>query len=534
MPGLMTGPDTPQLSRPGEDRDRFARLVWAEWTKLSTVRAWLITLVASAIVMTAFSVLSADGERRNCDGPSGCPTVAVGPGGEAVADSYELVDRPLTGNGTLTVEVTSLTGLLPPAGRSFGQPIPPAMPLSAGHPGLEPWAKAGLIITASTRQGAPYAAVMVAADHGVRFQDDYTQDVAGPSGAVTSSSPRWLRLARAGNTITAYAFSAGTGWTRIGAAELPGLPTTVDAGLFVTSPQDAQLKYYPFVTAGADGPTLATAAFSHLTAQGVSPNAAWTGQTIGGPGSGYPALTGSYSRLGDESYQVSGSGDIAPEVGGAEGTGVTIGYTLDGGFVALIVVIALGARFSTAEYRRGLIRTTLTATPRRGRVLAAKAIVIGAATFVLSLPAAAISVIVGEHVLRANHNLLYPVTTITEVRVIVGTAGFIAVAAVIALALGVILRRSSGAITVAVVGIVLPYLFFPALPGGAADWLLRVTPAAVLSVQQTLPVYYQVANNYGPTSGYYPLAPWAGFAVLCAYAALALAAAAVLLRRRDA
>ncbi len=36
------------------------------------------------------------------------------------------------------------------------------------------------------------------------------------------------------------------------------------------------------------------------------------------------------------------------------------------------------------------------------------------------------------------------------------------------------------------------------------------------------------------TSGYYPLVPWAGFAVLCGYAAVALGLAACLLRRRDA
>jgi uncharacterized membrane protein len=52
-------------------------------------------------------------------------------------------------------------------------------------------------------------------------------------------------------------------------------------------------------------------------------------------------------------------------------------------------------------------------------------------------------------------------------------------------------------------------------------------------VQQTLPVYRQVANSYIPVNGYYPLAPWAGFAVLCAYAALSLTVATVLLRRRD-
>jgi ABC-type transport system involved in multi-copper enzyme maturation permease subunit len=43
-----------------------------------------------------------------------------------------------------------------------------------------------------------------------------------------------------------------------------------------------------------------------------------------------------------------------------------------------------------------------------------------------------------------------------------------------------------------------------------------------------------VIGLYTPQAGYYPLAPWAGFAVLCGYTALALGLAAFLLRRRDA
>ena len=67
-----------------------------------------------------------------------------------------------------------------------------------------------------------------------------------------------------------------------------------------------------------------------------------------------------------------------------------------------------------------------------------------------------------------------------------------------------------------------------------ADWLLRITPAAAFAVQQAMPQYPQVTALYSPSSGYFPLAPWAGLAVLCAYAALALGLAVVLLRRRDA
>jgi ABC-type transport system involved in multi-copper enzyme maturation permease subunit len=63
---------------------------------------------------------------------------------------------------------------------------------------------------------------------------------------------------------------------------------------------------------------------------------------------------------------------------------------------------------------------------------------------------------------------------------------------------------------------------------------LRLTPAAAFAIQQSIPQYSQVSNLYTPSNGYYPLAPWAGFAVLCAWAALALGLAVFLLRRRDA
>jgi ABC-type transport system involved in multi-copper enzyme maturation permease subunit len=121
--------------------------------------------------------------------------------------------------------------------------------------------------------------------------------------------------------------------------------------------------------------------------------------------------------------------------------------------------------------------------------------------------------------------------------VIVGTAAVLAVAAVIALAIGTILRRGAGAVATVVVVIVVPYMFavaLPILPPGPTDWLLRLTPAAAFAVQQTLIQYPQVNNTYIPIDGYYPLPPWAGFAVLCAWAALALGLAVFLLRRRDA
>jgi ABC-type transport system involved in multi-copper enzyme maturation permease subunit len=196
----------------------------------------------------------------------------------------------------------------------------------------------------------------------------------------------------------------------------------------------------------------------------------------------------------------------------------------------------VGAMFITAEYRRGLIRTTLTASPRRGQVLAAKAIVIGLVTFAAGLAGSAVAVPLGGRILRENGDFVLPVTRLTEFRVVVGTAALLAIAAVLALAVGTVLRRSVGAVTAVIAAIILPYILATAgfLPVGPSDWLLRVTPAAGFAIQQSLPQYPQVTNAYTPFNGYFPLAPWAGFAVLCAWAALALGLAVLLLRRRDA
>ncbi len=241
-------------------------------------------------------------------------------------------------------------------------------------------------------------------------------------------------------------------------------------------------------------------------------------------------------------FTVTGSGDIAPVWAGPASSGpaspgpdATIEGHLLGAFAGLIAVVVIAAMFMTAEYRRGLIRTTLAATPRRGQVLAAKAIVIGLVTFVIGLAAAVIAAAVGTRLSRDQGSYVLPVPWLTEVRVIAGTAALLAAAAVLALVLGTILRRSAAAVTAAIVAIALPYVLEVAsvLPFGAAEWLLRVTPAAAFAIQQSIPASPQVTDVYTPPA-YFPLAPWAGFAVLCGFAALALGLAFFLLRRRDA
>jgi ABC-type transport system involved in multi-copper enzyme maturation permease subunit len=168
-------------------------------------------------------------------------------------------------------------------------------------------------------------------------------------------------------------------------------------------------------------------------------------------------------------------------------------------------------------------------------VLAAKAIVIGGVSFLIGLAASTVAVTVGVHLSRDQGQYVLPVGWLTEARVIGGTAALLAVTAVLALAVGAMLRRSAAAVAAVIVGIVLPWILGTAqvLPLGASEWLLRVTPAAGFAIQQSIPHYPQVTAAYTPPA-YLPLSPWAGFAVLCGYAAAAVAVALWLLRRRDA
>ena len=524
---------TPYRSGVRGGHDGFASLLHAEWTKFRTVRGWVIGMVVAVLVTAGVGLLGHD----SCsNGNNTACTLPLGPDGEAVADSFYFVRQPLDGNGSITVRMTSLSGLIPnsssssrvKAGSGRGQGS------QNMHSGLEPWAKAGIIIEENTSQGAAYAAMMVTGAHGVRMQYDYTHDMPGLPGAVSAAAPRWLRLTRSGDALTGYDSADGTHWTQVGTAHLAGLAATVQAGLFAASPRYSQVISQSLGgSSGTGGPTLATGALDHVGLRGDWPGEGWSGQDIGGPNAMYPQLPGGLRQV-RTGLIVTGSGDIAPDVPGSGGDGTSITLTLVGAFAGLIAVIVVGTMFITAEYRRGLILITMTACPRRGHVLVAKAIVAGLVAFATGLVAAAIAVPIGERMLRQGGVFIDPVSTLAKVQLVAGTAALFAVAAILAVALGALLRRSTVAVTVAILAIVAPFVLGTVLSGGAVPWLLRVTPAAGFAIQQVYPRYPQVAPAHTALGGNYPLAPWAGFAVLCGWAATALGLAVFLLRRRDA
>lgn len=522
----------------------FATLVRSEWTKFSTVRGWLVGLLVAVVVTVGVGLFSALGSSVSCAGSpgsaqggasetGGCqPNVPpLGPDGTAVSDNFNFVHQSLTGEGSITAVVTSLTGQIP-AGFEVPDSPDEAIPDDGGgmEPGVVPWAKAGLIIKDGLTQGSAYAAIMTTGAHGTRMQADYTQDIAGSPDTVTSGSPQWLRLSRSGEVITGEESSDGSSWTQVGTVTLNGLPSTVQVGMFVTSPEYevTSLGFGSSSTIG--GPSVATAGFDQVSVQGGSGAVEWTSDAVGGGGGittdGFTENAGVFS--------VSGAGDIAPKVGGPGPN--TVERNGIGTFAGLIVMIVIGTMFITTEYRRGLIRTTFTATQGRGRVLAAKAVVLGAIAFATGLIAAACCMWLLGWIQAQNGVSVIPVPWLTELRIVVGTGALFAAVTIFALGVGAVFRRSAGAVAISIMLVVLPYILAVAavLPIGPAQWLLRLTPAAAFAVQQSIPEYPQVDAFYSPTTGYFPLSPLAGFGVLCLWAAAAMAVAVVLVRRRDA
>ena len=509
----MTATMTPARPDTRTGRDGFAGLLHAEWTKFSTVRGWVLGMAATAVAIVVVGLIGTGASNLG----SAASTVPIADDGRAVTDNFYFVHQSLTGDGSITVPV-SLSGRID----------------GTSEPQVVPWAKAGLIVKDSLTQGSAYAAIMVTGSHGVRMQDNYFHDVAGLAGATSADAPRWLRLVRSGDLITGYDSSDGSRWTRVGTARLTGLASTAQIGMFASSPMtmsegDNGASFNPAVGIGTFGSVGVTGGWTSGPWKGEK-----VGRDAGASGSYSNTLTGGFTES-NGAFTVTGAGDIAPAVAGT-GPMYTLENFLVGAFAGLIVLIVIGTSFITSEYRFGLIHTTFAASPRRGRVLMAKSVVLGSVAFGTGVLGAAVAVLIGPGQARSHGFAVIPVPMITELRVIVGTGLLLAVAAIFALAVGALLRRSATAATLVIAVIILPYVLAVSrvLPTVPSEWLLRVSPAAGFSVQQSLQRYDQVLTTYTPAAGYYPLAPWVGFAVLCVYTAIALAAATIVLRRRDA
>jgi ABC-2 type transport system permease protein len=183
--------------------------------------------------------------------------------------------------------------------------------------------------------------------------------------------------------------------------------------------------------------------------------------------------------------------------------------------------LAIGVLVLIGEYTTGQIRSSFMAVPKRLPVLWAKAGTFAVVTLVLMLTSGLVAFLASQGILTQHHAQ----TTLghaPSLRALIGSALYLAVLSVLALSLGAIVRNTAG-------GIALFAGLLFVLPGLAA-----ILPT---STQNAIDPY--LPSNAGTTvlagtHEAHTLSAWGGFGLFRGYSAMALVAAAILMRRRDA
>jgi ABC-2 type transport system permease protein len=192
-------------------------------------------------------------------------------------------------------------------------------------------------------------------------------------------------------------------------------------------------------------------------------------------------------------------------------------------YLGQLVIVVFGAMTLTAEYSTGMIRTSLTAMPRRTVVYAAKAVVFAVVALVVTFAAAFVSFFLGQALLASTHDT----ATLSQpnvLRAVVGSALYVTLCGLFAFAIGAIVRHTAGTIT-AVIGVlfVVPILahLLPQSWYQDVDRWLPDAAGRALSV------------TVGPPPPHL-FSAWTQFAVFAVYTAVLLVVGAVLFRKRDA
>ncbi|GLZ14345.1 hypothetical protein Acsp04_45800 [Actinomadura sp. NBRC 104425] len=183
-------------------------------------------------------------------------------------------------------------------------------------------------------------------------------------------------------------------------------------------------------------------------------------------------------------------------------------------YLAQIAFGLVGVLAVTSEHTTGMIGTSLAATPRRGRLLAAKAAVCALVALLVGGGASAAALLLARSADAGPGGL--PGAGVLPTAA--GAGLYLALVALAGLAVGVLVRTTAAALVVLVVATLVVPALSPLLPSPLDDLARTYWPvtagAQIMAVQPALP-------------------PWAGLGLLAAAAAVALAAAAVVFHRRE-
>ncbi len=195
---------------------------------------------------------------------------------------------------------------------------------------------------------------------------------------------------------------------------------------------------------------------------------------------------------------------------------------LRGWFFAQLAVGVLGVMVITGEYSTGMIRATLAAVPKRLPVLWAKALVFSVVVLVLTTITSFVCFFLGQAFFSVRH-IDTTLSAPAALRIVTGVGLYLTLVGLIAVSFGTLLRSTAGAIA-AVFGVL---LVLPVVGEvlTLTSWGSHITPYLPSNAGQAL---LQIKPDPGG------LGPWTGIGLFALYTAIALAAAAYTLKRRDA
>jgi ABC-2 type transport system permease protein len=194
--------------------------------------------------------------------------------------------------------------------------------------------------------------------------------------------------------------------------------------------------------------------------------------------------------------------------------------TLLGVRFGVLAIGVLGVLLIAGEYSTGMIRSTMTAVPKRLPVLWGKTGVYALVALAIAIPAALIAFFAGQAILSGQH-IQIAFSHAGVPGAVLGAAGYMTLVGLFAMGLGAILRNTAAGIaTFAGIMFVIPPLI-SILPSSVANSIDPYLPSNAGEAMM------QIGHHA------HTLSPGAGLAVFAAYVAAAIATAAVLLVRRD-
>jgi ABC-type transport system involved in multi-copper enzyme maturation permease subunit len=221
--------------------------------------------------------------------------------------------------------------------------------------------------------------------------------------------------------------------------------------------------------------------------------------------------------------------------------------------IGQLIIAVLGAMVITSEYSTGMIRTSLTAQPRRGVVYAAKAIVFTTVTLIISVITSFIAFFVGQAIYSSTgvaaslfHTVTIPananvtcnpngcsanfsgtdvITASAVLTAIIGTALFVTIVALIAYGVGAIVRHTAGTIAIVIALLFIVPVLEHTLPDSWRWDLMRFLPDAANQV---------VSVTIGGSDNPHLWSAWPQLGVTALWAVALVAIGAYLFRKRDA